>query len=347
MAHQQNPPEHWNSYRPTYEPRLQQGPQSAGELRMDTAGEYCNPNKILLVAREQRTEKKHPQSPRNLPSGDDEHHKCCPPHSALSSSASSFRPKRDTFIHAASLPIYVSNTRLSNDDVFPHYTPFPTSYLNGRETEPEHLRRCGISTDTFGSSSEGPSILPDAVTTLMGRASRAYDLVINYARDCPLGTRWSAASIKRVRKAGLHLHDDIRVLRHWQREAGRMDGDDWDVLEQDGAKVEKLSKYVLGVISETEDVSGLRGWREGSESEMVIDLGYGGVTAECGMGGGQPEVQDVGSGGRVEDGGGRFPRYQGKYEEREGGGETDTGRAVYGRGDGQVAGTLGRHVLWR
>jgi hypothetical protein len=367
MSHQQNPPEHWNSYRPTYVPRPQQGRQSASRPRGNSADEYRNPNKIPLVSRDQRTrgeqhnksatrpDHQHPQSRSNFASEHDAYHH---PYAPRGGSTSSFRPDCDTCTHAAFAPIYPLNTRLHNEDTFPHDTPSPSFYPHGRETGPRYLRRCGMSpsfnntTKTSGSSSEPASILPPSLTTLMSRSSRAYDLVINYARDCPLGTRWSSASIARVRTAGKHLHADIRVLRHWEREAGRMDRGDWDVLEQDGKKVEKLCKYVLSVISETERTAGLRGWRDGDESDMVRDMGYGGCgeyagDVGCGIGDGQSEGRDVRCGAQHGDEDDGYPRYQRKYRRCEGGGRTDAGRAFQGRGDGRVAGRVGRHVLWR
>jgi hypothetical protein len=368
MAHQQNPPEHWNSYRPTYEPRPQQGPQSIVKPRMNAAGEYCNPNAIPLVPREQhgkgtrgephapdtRTATTVPQSRRNCPSGEDKNQAHLP-RSAPSSFMSSLRPESGPFTHTTTTtdtpPTHVLDTRRRSDDVVSHSTLSASSSLDGYSTAPADPRHRDVSSEPSGSSAARASVLPSALTALMGRASRAYDVVVNYARDCELGTRWCASTIERVREAGLHLHDDIRVLRRWEREAGGIEGEDWELLRQDADKVEKLCKYVLRVISETEHLSGFRACCEESEADMVIDLGYGGcggyggVAVGCAMGGRQLVPAAVGCVGWMEHN--AFPRYHGTYGEGEGEGRTDARRELQGRGDEHSEGTLGWHVLWR
>jgi hypothetical protein len=128
----------------------------------------------------------------------------------------------------------------------------------------------------------GSTLWPASLESLMGRTTRAYDLVINYARDCPEGVRWNRDAIARVYRAGKHLHGDIRVLKHWEREAKevRLDDGDWAVIEEDEEKVWRLCERVQRVIKETERTEEIVGWdgyeggrghgRKREEEERVV-----------------------------------------------------------------------------
>jgi hypothetical protein len=96
---------------------------------------------------------------------------------------------------------------------------------------------------------------PTSLDTLMGRTSRAYDLVINYVRDSRGGTRWDTDGIERVYIAGKFLHDDVRVLRHWKHQVAEHGGADDDMMgkiEEDVKNVRSLCEEVQRIIGETE-----------------------------------------------------------------------------------------------
>lgn len=91
---------------------------------------------------------------------------------------------------------------------------------------------------------------PASLTALIGRTTRAYDVVINYTRDSEGGTRWSVEDIARVHYAGKQLHTVIRVLEAWES----VDEQERDVaqIKDYGKDVRELCEVVLGVIGETE-----------------------------------------------------------------------------------------------
>jgi hypothetical protein len=100
------------------------------------------------------------------------------------------------------------------------------------------------------------------LTDLMSRTCRAYDLVINYAHDCPLGTRWSAPDIERVRETGKHLHEDVRLLKYWRAKVEKSGDGDEDMMSrirQDVAMARKLCEDVQDVIEETENMPSWNG----------------------------------------------------------------------------------------
>jgi hypothetical protein len=109
--------------------------------------------------------------------------------------------------------------------------------------------------DNFGESPHHnprapPQLWDPALDALISRTTRAYDLVINYARDSEGGTRWSASSIALVHSTGKHLHANIRGLKAWQRRCAA----DWDyfAIQEDEDQVRALCAEVLGVIDTTE-----------------------------------------------------------------------------------------------
>jgi hypothetical protein len=95
-----------------------------------------------------------------------------------------------------------------------------------------------------------PQLWNPALDALISRTTRAYDLVINYARDSEGGTRWSASSIALVHSTGKHLHANIRGLKAWQRRCAA----DWDyfAIQEDEDQVRAFCAEVLGVIDKTE-----------------------------------------------------------------------------------------------
>lgn len=120
----------------------------------------------------------------------------------------------------------------------PRLTPSYVSPILSAEEEYTHYR-----------------LWPASLDDLMGRTSRAYDLVINYYRDSAGGTRWNADGIESVYTAGRFLHDDVRVLRHWKRQVAEYGGADEDMMrkiEEDVEKVRNVCEEVQSVIEETE-----------------------------------------------------------------------------------------------
>jgi hypothetical protein len=114
------------------------------------------------------------------------------------------------------------------------------------------------SSDRHDNSGESPHHNPRAppqlwdpvLDALISRTTRAYDLVINYARDSEGGTRWSASSIALVHSIGKHLHANIRGLKAWQRRCAA----DWDyfAIQEDEDQVRAFCAEVLGVIDKME-----------------------------------------------------------------------------------------------
>jgi hypothetical protein len=91
----------------------------------------------------------------------------------------------------------------------------------------------------------------------MNRTLRAYDLVTTYALDCPSGTRWTTKDIAELRTEGIHLHDDVRALRDWQRKVAQ-DGDLGEAtmnrIHEEAEEVRGLCVHVLRWIVNTERV---------------------------------------------------------------------------------------------
>jgi hypothetical protein len=155
------------------------------------------------------------------------------------------------------------STRLSDT-----YSPSPrdtSTYADMADTNPNHLPvRPRHDTYTLDppargtpelSRDDGPALWPTALDDLIGQTTRAYDLVINYERDCPSGRRWNADGIARVYKAGKYLHDDVRILRHWKRqvrELGYGDGDMMAKIDEDAERVRVLCEKIKGEIEAEE-----------------------------------------------------------------------------------------------
>lgn len=105
------------------------------------------------------------------------------------------------------------------------------------------------------SQDPGPQLWPSTLDDLLGPVTRAYDVVINYKRDCPTGTRWTRAGIDRVHKLGEYLHADVGVLRGWKRqvhEFGDADARMMRKIDEDWRRVEKTCLEVKRAIDEEE-----------------------------------------------------------------------------------------------
>jgi len=199
---------------------------------------------------------------------------------------------------------------------------------------------------------DGPQLWPPSLDDLMGQTTRAYDLVINYAKDCPRGGRWTTESIKRIHEVGKHLHNDVGVLRSWKRqvhELGEHDEDMMRKISQDVEGVERLCMRVKRVIGEEENVPENQKQREeDGDVEMRDQTVEDGETCSS-----SPEEDGEADGYRTAS---HSPREQEtpsrsrpQRSRRRGRNEADIWRPAdsYRPGSNRsgIAGRLGRHIL--
>lgn len=140
---------------------------------------------------------------------------------------------------------------LDYDD--PNYIPVVPRKRDLAPT-PAPMRHAATSNEAVD---DGPELWPSTLEDLMGQSTRAYDVVVNYGRDCPAGTRWTAASIKRVQKVGKDLHTDVRILKSWKRQAAEFGTGDENMMrkmQEDVFRMHRLCKQVKDVIDEEERV---------------------------------------------------------------------------------------------
>jgi hypothetical protein len=128
-----------------------------------------------------------------------------------------------------------------------------------------------------------PQLWDPALDDLMGRTTRAYDLVTNYVRDSEGGTRWSTTDIARIHETGKYLHANIRVLKAWQRRAAK----DWDYfrIQDDEDVVREICEVVQGLINGMESKTE---WEMGAKGHGA--LGQGGESKQED---GDKDMQDV------------------------------------------------------
>lgn len=89
----------------------------------------------------------------------------------------------------------------------------------------------------------------------MGRTSRAYDLVVNYHRDCEGGQRWSRENIVHIHDLGKHLHSNIRALKRQRRSIAQSKLQDEAALRDVHENAETMREYceqIQAVIRELE-----------------------------------------------------------------------------------------------
>lgn len=90
---------------------------------------------------------------------------------------------------------------------------------------------------------------------LIHRTTRAYDLVINYARDSNGGTRWSYEDIDDIKHVGKYLHRDVLDLKYWKElvtNGGDMDEGTARRIWDDEERLKKYCERVLDAIGDTE-----------------------------------------------------------------------------------------------
>ncbi|RYO17144.1 hypothetical protein AA0111_g11142 [Alternaria arborescens] len=90
---------------------------------------------------------------------------------------------------------------------------------------------------------------------LIHRTTRAYDLVINYARNSNGGTRWSYEDIDDIKHVGKYLHRDVLDLKYWKElvtNGGDMDEGTARRIWDDEERLKNYCERVLDVIGDTE-----------------------------------------------------------------------------------------------
>ncbi|KAF2830561.1 hypothetical protein CC86DRAFT_163022 [Ophiobolus disseminans] len=199
MAHPQRPranPEHWNSYRPSYNDHVRDPPT--------------------------RPPADSDQDVRDAPASSRAHSPSLPP----------TPPTHDDTTH-------------KNPNLIP-VVPRKRNRSPTPEPSPQLLPTV---------ADDGPQLWSTALDDIISQTTRAYDLVINYARDCPAGPRWTTASIARIHDIGKHLHSDVRGLRQWKRQIGELGFTDEKVthkIREDAERVDKLCQRVKAAIEEEE-----------------------------------------------------------------------------------------------
>ncbi|RII15227.1 hypothetical protein CUC08_Gglean003694 [Alternaria sp. MG1] len=106
-------------------------------------------------------------------------------------------------------------------------------------------------------SSQQPQRQDSYLHPLIHRTTRAYDLVINYARDSNGGTRWSYEDIDDIKHVGRYLHRDVRDLKYWKElvaDGGDMDEGTARRIWDDEERLKKYCERVLDVIRDTERI---------------------------------------------------------------------------------------------
>jgi hypothetical protein len=100
-----------------------------------------------------------------------------------------------------------------------------------------------------------PQMWDSQIDELMGRTSRAYKVVINYARDSYGGYRWCPEDVDQIRKMGASLDDDIRGLYQWRRVVAKRGRDNRTMMrrvEEDAERLRELCEGIQALISATE-----------------------------------------------------------------------------------------------
>ncbi|KAF1845129.1 uncharacterized protein K460DRAFT_103542 [Cucurbitaria berberidis CBS 394.84] len=104
-----------------------------------------------------------------------------------------------------------------------------------------------------------PQLWDTELDDLMGRTSRAYDVVVNYERDSEGGQRWSREDIALIRDLGKYIWDDLRAMKKWQRtvaEQGDVDEDTMRQIFDDADKMHAYCSEIQATIREKEYAGG-------------------------------------------------------------------------------------------
>ena len=139
-------------------------------------------------------------------------------------------------------------------------------YTNSRSASPTRSPTPPSSTRLWSSD----------LSDLMSRTCRAYDLVINYANDCPLGTRWSLPDIERVRGTGKRLHEDVRLVKYWRGKVEKLGYGGESMMSKIRRDVEiawEQCNAVQGVIEETENMPRANaGQKDGGKGYKDVEM---------------------------------------------------------------------------
>ena len=120
---------------------------------------------------------------------------------------------------------------------------------------------------------------------LIHRTTRAYDLVINYARDSNGGTRWSYEDIDDIKHVGRYLHRDVLDLKYWKElvaNGGDMDEGTARRIWDDEERLKKYCERVLDVIRDTERIPVRQGITRGEEIPAGEEMDEGPRESEYG-----------------------------------------------------------------
>lgn len=96
---------------------------------------------------------------------------------------------------------------------------------------------------------------PANLDDLMGRTTRALDLVVNYERDACGGNRWAADAIYAIKYESKTFHERIAKLRAWARDPERAKAEPAEFAD-DIRVVRYHCEYIQRVIYRTEQNSG-------------------------------------------------------------------------------------------
>jgi hypothetical protein len=305
-------PSHWNAYRPSYDaPRPQQGspsrPPAGFEDQVPDAPTFSrgqgsrrplqsdstNPNEIPLGP-PRRHRPSYEESDYNTGAG---------PHFPDGNfdylSDTDRRPSHNNSQPSANIswrfpsnnsdPLANTDRRSSHDDaVDPYHNRI--SYTNNTDHKTDSNHRVPSNTSDPDTDFSGPDPLSPpsyhniplwdhSLEELMGRTTRAYDLVINYARDSSGGQRWSPQDSLHVQSVGKYLHNNVRILKYWQR--ADPEEIDWAQIKLDVENVRLLCEDVQWAICSSEknmvgewEMGRTREWAEGvnAEEQEGMDL---------------------------------------------------------------------------
>jgi hypothetical protein len=310
MVSQRRPPEHWNAYRPSYDstPRPQQGPPACSPAVFEAQ------NRDAPTFSRGRNSRRAPQSdsanPNEIPLGPSRHRQPSYEKSNFEGGIGSrspdvnlnYRPDTDRHASHNSSQHYANNSRRlspKNPDHIaepdrrafhdiseysfvgtgPHdyskEAPNIASNHHIPSNDSDHYDDPSGRDPLSPSSYHGILLWDQSLEDLMARTTRAYDLVINYARDSCGGHRWTPHDSAHVRTIGKDLHNNVRVLKYWQR--CDPEDIDWAQIRLDAANVRLLCEDVQRAICQTENVHGTQsmhvdGGREKAENKSADEI---------------------------------------------------------------------------
>ncbi|CAN9370470.1 unnamed protein product [Alternaria alternata] len=128
---------------------------------------------------------------------------------------------------------------------------------------------------------------------LIHRTTRAYDLVINYARDSNGGTRWSYEDIDDIKHVGRYLHRDVLDLKYWKElvaNGGDMDEGTARRIWDDEERLKKYCERVMDVIRDTERLPLRQRMTQDEEMSAGEEMDEGSRESEYGVDDGRNDL---------------------------------------------------------